>query len=101
MKKTDEYVSDTELLEEEDIVGMIKPIKETNRKKRACANCTCGRKETEQIEERKESAKTMQNAKSECGSCYLGDTFRCESCPYTGLPPFSPNDVVSFDSGEM
>ncbi|KAI5172821.1 anamorsin [Nematocida sp. LUAm3] len=84
-----EFVTDDELIEQEDVLSLIKPIRTT--KKRACANCTCGRKEEEEEES------STQPVKSDCGSCYLGDAFRCASCPYAGLPPFDPNQEVYFE----
>lgn len=58
-------------------------------KKRPCANCTCGAQNAER-----------RSIRSACGSCYLGDAFRCEDCPYTGHPPFNPGDEVQFKMSE-
>lgn len=79
------------LSKEEDASCITKP--------RACANCSCGRKELEsQIgAEAAKSALEEGKVKSSCGSCYLGDAFRCESCPYKGQPAFKPGEKVQLD----
>lgn len=53
-----------------------------------CADCTCGR-----------ATKKPEEATSSCGRCYLGDSFRCEGCPFRGLPPFRPGEVPVVELG--
>lgn len=83
----------------------------TPRRKKACKGCTCGLAEFDEEERRsgnvvvldgaeggatkeiaaneKESfaaaVRSSSNATSSCGSCFLGDAFRCASCPYLGM----------------
>lgn len=75
---------------------------ETSKPKKACANCSCGlaeELEKEAVEKTKTSSGAAAAAgKSSCGSCYLGDAFRCASCPYRGMPAFKPGEKVTIDT---
>lgn len=114
----DEMIDEDALLDEED---RKKPSSESLRvcsttgKRKACANCSCGLKEEMEQEARDGIEKNIQSAiqkniqsamdgdepsKSSCGSCYLGDAFRCSSCPYLGTPAFKPGEKIVLDTSD-
>ncbi|XP_010240602.1 anamorsin homolog isoform X1 [Brachypodium distachyon] len=95
----DELIDEDSLLTAEDLKKPQLPVVgdcEVGAAKKACKNCTCGRAEAEQKVEKLElTAEQINNPVSSCGSCGLGDAFRCSTCPYRGLAPFKLGEKVS------
>ena len=85
----DDLIDEDDLLSSYDLLisGLTIPDKimkkdcKTSRK--ACKNCSCGRAE---------GSLKNKSKSSVCGNCYLGDGFRCDTCPSKGLPPFNPGE---------
>merc|ERR1712060_833472 len=97
-----------ERINEDELLGEVpapigKGKSDCSTQPKACANCSCGRKELEDKLGAEEAKKKLEQGtqRSSCGSCYLGDAFRCDGCPYKGLPAFKPGTKVELSSGEI
>ncbi|KAI0532942.1 cytokine-induced anti-apoptosis inhibitor 1, Fe-S biogenesis-domain-containing protein [Xylaria digitata] len=117
----DELIDEDTLLTEEDISRTIQPpaecIPKVGKRRRACKDCTCGLAAKLEADDRARRAKadaglevlklgaddlddleldfTVKGKVGSCGSCSLGDAFRCADCPYLGLPAFKPGEEVT------
>lgn len=114
----DELIDEDTLLTEEDLNKPLaipeECVPKVGKRRRACKDCTCGlaqRLEAEDAAKRKEADSKLESLKlntsdlnevdftvqgkvGSCGNCSLGDAFRCDGCPYIGLPAFKPGEEV-------
>lgn len=114
----DELIDEDTLLTEEDLRRPVNIPPEcapkVGKRRRACKDCTCGLAQKLEAEDAalRESADaklatlkldaddlaevdfTVQGKVGSCGNCSLGDAFRCDGCPYIGMPAFKPGEEV-------
>ncbi|KEH31914.1 anamorsin-like protein [Medicago truncatula] len=92
-----DLIDKNSLLSEEDLKKPELPSGdcEIGPTRKACKNCSCGRaEEEEKVLKLGLTAEQINNPQSACGSCGLGDAFRCSTCPYKGLPAFKMGETV-------
>jgi len=91
INNNNDLIDEDSLLDNSETFNKIKNDDDAgcNTKRRACKNCSCGRKELE------DNAVTIdtndQPVKSSCGNCAKGDAFRCSTCPHLGKPAWNPD----------
>lgn len=101
MKTTED---DIELIDEDELIDPDNTYQKFSKKDdcitkpKPCKNCNCGRAAKDN--DSTMSAKGLNEFKSNCGKCYLGDAFRCSGCPYRGKPAFEPGMEPNIDLGD-
>lgn len=100
----EELINPDDLLDEED-KKLPDPsslrVCGTTGKRKACKDCSCGLAAELENEKKGNTAAANPIQKSSCGSCYLGDAFRCASCPYLGMPAFKPGEKIQITDNLM
>lgn len=66
--------------------------------RKPCKDCSCGLAD---MDGNAKAATPKGPGGKGCGSCALGDAFRCAGCPYLGLPPFKAGEKVELPSALM
>lgn len=98
-----ELIDDEDLLTDADRARPDVPVADCSTSRKACKDCSCGRAEAEAAGEPapKLTVQMLENPGSSggCGSCALGDAFRCASCPYRGLPTFEMGKKIELPVG--
>jgi len=95
-----DLIDQDDLLDEEDLVKPDQAslrVCGTTGKRKACKDCSCGL--AEELSTGKEP--TKKSFTSSCGSCYLGDAFRCASCPYLGMAAFKPGEKIQLSDRQL
>ncbi|KAI7872322.1 cytokine-induced anti-apoptosis inhibitor 1, Fe-S biogenesis-domain-containing protein [Spinellus fusiger] len=113
MAEDDGLEDEDTLLDEDDLVkpskaSLTRPddCELTDGKRKACKNCTCGRADEENagivsldleddMEDEVVEVDPIAKKVGGCGSCALGDAFRCSTCPYMGMPAFNPGEKIT------
>jgi anamorsin len=97
----DELVDEDELLERDGVEGggAAGCGDGEGGARKPCKDCSCGLAEA--VAAGQAAAPEKQAPGKGCGSCALGDAFRCAACPYLGLPPFREGDKVEISAGLM
>lgn len=92
-----ELMDEDDLLAEEDLKKKEATRSEcgpdTGGRRKACKNCSCGLREIQENGDADADA-APPPPKSACGSCGLGDAYRCADCPYLGKPAFKPGEEI-------
>lgn len=100
----DDLIDSDKLLDDEDLkkpdAASLK-VCSTTGKRKACKNCSCGLAEELAAEAGAGEKAVASQPKSSCGNCYLGDAFRCASCPYLGMPAFKPGEKILLNDSQM
>ncbi|CAL3967278.1 unnamed protein product [Diplocarpon coronariae] len=113
----DELIDEDTLLADIDMSAVHVPKEcapRVGKRRRACKDCTCGLAQKIAAEDAATRASadaqlatlklgvedlaevdfTVQGKVGSCGNCSLGDAFRCDGCPYIGMPAFKPGEEV-------